>query len=115
MFQQSSLPTFLHFARVGAAHQPHVANLQPKQQYKQQPKQQTMQQLVHELIKTTVQKVSAYAATQLVKVEMGDNDNQMADKTGKKNIVSLETTRRQLRCESSKNYRFHEEFLMLKP
>ena len=34
---------------------------------------------------------------------MGDNDNQMADKTGKKKIVSLETTRRQLRCESSKN------------
>ena len=62
-----------------------------------------MQQLVHELIKTTVQKVSAYAATQLVKVEMSDNDNQMADKTGKKNIVFLETTRRQLRCESSKN------------
>ena len=60
------------------------AKLQLKQQYKQQPKQQTMQQLVHELIKTTVQKVSAYAATQLVKVEMGDNDNQMADKTGKK-------------------------------
>ena len=53
------------------------AKLQPKQKYKQQ----TMQQLVHELIKTTVQKVSA---NQLVKVEMGDNDNQMADKTGKK-------------------------------
>ena len=43
-----------------------------------------MQQLVNDIIRKTVQKVSAYAATQLVKVEMGDNDNQIADKTGKK-------------------------------
>ena len=30
-------------------------------------------------------------------------DNQLAHKTEMKNIQSLETTRRQLRCESSKN------------